>query len=49
MSFTSIQESWLVLVGVNRDFRGALAVEDGENFIWVWIGGHDEYDWLIGV
>ncbi len=26
----------------------ALAIEDGEDYIWVWIGGHDEYDRLIG-
>jgi hypothetical protein len=25
----------------------ALAVEDGNDFIWVWIGTHDEYDKLI--
>lgn len=25
-----------------------LAVEDGMDFIWVWIGTHDEYDRLIG-
>jgi hypothetical protein len=26
----------------------ALAVEDGADFIGVWIGSHDEYDRLIG-
>ena len=25
----------------------ALAVKDGEDFIWVWIGNHDEYEKLI--
>lgn len=25
-----------------------LAVEDGSDLIWVWIGAHDEYDRLIG-
>ncbi len=25
----------------------ALAVEDGADFIWVWIGKHDDYDRLI--
>ncbi len=25
----------------------ALAVEDGEDFIWVWIGSHDEYERMI--
>ncbi len=31
---------------VGRSHR-ALAVEDGSDFIWVWIGHHDEYDRLI--
>jgi hypothetical protein len=26
----------------------ALAVRDGPDFIWVWIGDHDGYDRLIG-
>jgi hypothetical protein len=25
----------------------ALAVEDGEDFLWVWIGSHDDYDRLL--
>jgi hypothetical protein len=25
----------------------ALAVKDGSNYIWVWIGTHDEYEKLI--
>jgi hypothetical protein len=25
----------------------ALAIEDGNNFIWVWIGTHDEYERMI--
>jgi len=25
----------------------ALAVKDEEDFIWVWIGSHDDYDKLI--
>jgi len=25
----------------------ALAVQDGEDFIWVWIGSHDEYDRIL--
>ena len=24
-----------------------LAVEDGEDFIWVWIGSHDEYERIV--
>ena len=36
---------WAVRAG--RSYR-ALAVEDGEDFIWFWIGGHDEYLRVIG-
>jgi hypothetical protein len=35
---------WSVRVGLN--YR-ALAVEDGEDFIWVWVGPHDEYMRMI--
>jgi hypothetical protein len=35
---------WSVRVG--RDHR-ALASEDENGFIWVWIGTHDEYDRLL--
>lgn len=32
---------------VNLDYR-ALAVKDGVDFIWFWIGRHSEYDQLLG-
>jgi hypothetical protein len=32
---------WSVRVGLAHR---ALAVEDGTDFIWVWIGDHDEYE-----
>lgn len=35
---------WSVRAGINHR---ALAVEDGEDFIWVWIGTHDEYERMI--
>jgi hypothetical protein len=35
---------WSARVGLNHR---ALAVEDGADFIWVWIGPHDEYERLI--
>ena len=25
----------------------ALAVEDGDDFIWVWVGAHDEYERIL--
>jgi len=31
---------------VDRSHR-ALAVQDGEDFIWVWIGSHDEYETML--
>ena len=37
-----MQQHWLwsVRVGINHRILG---VEDGTDFIWVWIGPHDEY------
>ena len=35
---------WSVRVGAA--YR-ALAVEDGDDFVWVWIGSHGEYDRVI--
>ena len=31
---------------VSLNYR-ALAVEDNSDFIWVWVGGHDEYKQMI--
>ncbi|MBI3742273.1 MAG: hypothetical protein HY257_11040, partial [Chloroflexi bacterium] len=39
--FKKVGKFWSARVGL--DHR-ALAIEDGEDFIWVWIGAHDEYD-----
>ncbi len=44
LRFRKVGLFWSVRVG--RSYR-ALAVEDGEDFIWVWIGAHGEYDRLI--
>ncbi len=41
LHFKKLGHFWSVRVGL--DYR-ALAVEDGEDFIWVWIGSHDEYE-----
>ena len=35
---------WSARVGLSHR---ALAIEDGEGFLWVWIGPHDEYERLI--
>ena len=45
LHFKKIGRFWSARISIN--YR-ALAVEDGSDFIWVWIGNHDEYDRLIG-
>lgn len=40
LHFKKVGTLWSVRVGINHR---ALAVEDGADFIWVWIGPHDEY------
>ncbi len=44
LQFKKVGTFWSVRVG--RSYR-ALAVEDGDDFIWVWIGSHGEYDHRI--
>ena len=45
LRFKKVGEYWAVRIG--RSHR-ALALEDGDDFIWVWIGDHDEYERRIG-
>lgn len=40
LHFKKISKFWSARIGLN--YR-ALAFEDGEDFIWVWVGTHDEY------
>jgi hypothetical protein len=44
LHFKKIGKLWSARAGLN--YR-ALAVQDGEDFIWVWIGTHDEYGRMI--
>jgi hypothetical protein len=44
LHFKKIGNVWSARVGIN--YR-AVAVEDGADFIWVWVGPHDEYRRLI--
>jgi hypothetical protein len=44
LQFKKVGTVWSVRVGLAHR---ALAVEDGEDFLWVWIGAHDDYDRLI--
>ncbi|MSS72621.1 MAG: hypothetical protein EXS64_14180 [Candidatus Latescibacteria bacterium] len=42
--FKKIGNFWSVRAGIHHR---ALAIEDGEDYIWVWIGVHDEYKRMI--
>ena len=44
LHFKKIGKFWSARVGLS--YR-SLAVQDGEDFIWVWIGSHDEYDRML--
>jgi hypothetical protein len=44
LQFKKVGEMWSARLG--RAHR-ALAVEDGTDFIWVWIGSHDNYEKMI--
>lgn len=44
LHFKKIGNLWSARVGIN--YRAA-AVEDGADFVWVWIGPHDEYQRMI--
>ena len=42
--FKKVGKLWSARAGINHR---ALAVKDGKDFIWVWIGTHDEYERMI--
>lgn len=44
LHFKKVGKFWSARVGIG--YR-ALAVEDEDDFLWVWIGPHDEYTRLI--
>jgi hypothetical protein len=44
LHFKTIGELWSVRVGLHDR---ALAIEDGSDLVWIWIGSHTEYDQLI--
>ena len=44
LNFKKVGKLWSARVSLN--YR-ALAVEDNSDFIWAWIGGHDEYEQMI--
>jgi hypothetical protein len=45
LHFKKIGRFWSVRVGLHHR---ALAVEDGSDLLWFWIGSHAEYDRLVG-
>lgn len=45
LHFKKVGKLWSVRVGLS--YR-ALAIQDGVDFVWVWIGPHDEYRRMIG-
>lgn len=44
LQFKKVGDFWSARVGLAHR---ALAVEDGDDFIWVWIGSHDDYERII--
>lgn len=44
LQFKKVGEMWSARVG---QAHRALAVEDGADFIWVWVGPHDDYEKMI--
>lgn len=44
LHFKKVGKFWSARIGAKHR---ALAVEDGKDFIWVWIGDHDEYERII--
>ena len=45
LHFKKVGRLWSARIGIH--YR-ALAVQDGGDMVWFWIGRHDEYDRLIG-
>jgi len=44
LHFKKVGKFWSARAGISHR---ALAIEDGSDFIWVWIGSHDEYERMI--
>jgi hypothetical protein len=45
LHFKKVGRNWSVRIGLH--YR-ALAVEEGQDILWFWIGHHGEYDRLLG-
>ena len=44
LHFKKVGNFWSVRVGINHR---ALAIKDGQDFIWVWIGSYTKYEQMI--
>ena len=44
LRFKKVGKLWSARVGGNHR---ALAIEDDDGYVWVWIGSHEKYDRLI--
>lgn len=44
LHFKKIDSFWSVRIGLSHR---ALAIKDAEDYIWVWIGNHDEYERML--
>ncbi|WP_420377942.1 ParE family toxin-like protein [Spirulina major] len=44
LQFKKVGKYWSAHIGLN--YR-TLAVQDGSDFIWVWIGSHNQYDQML--
>ena len=44
LHFKKVGDFWSIRVGINHR---ALAIKDGQDFIWVWIGSHNDYEQMI--
>jgi hypothetical protein len=44
LQLKKVGDFWSARVGLAHR---VLAVKDGDDFIWVWIGGHDDYERIV--
>ena len=46
LHFKKVGRFWSARVGIH--YR-AVAVQEGQDYVWLWIGHHSEYDRLLGI
>ena len=45
LHFKKVGRFWSVRIGI---YYRAIAVQEGSNIVWFWIGRHDEYEQIAG-